>query len=443
MVFLTFTIGVLNLCLGYVLAVKLGYGPPTLFAWAAPKVDRVAEAEVAAMLAEADTAPDLDAMLEDVSEDDWFDEPLEEQAGEVDVRDEDPSQVLEADAPEDWDLDEKFVETSILKLNIAMMKSGARVTEIDARLRNAQTHCDLELIQSCLRDLKEDCQTYLAEQSSAARTFHDRIGELGELSALGDEIELTNLEQAAQIETTLSNLDNMDFQSDLTAAAKRLLDEIDHLRVARHRLRDSQEEAFLAIARSENRLDKIEKRLYNDSLTKLPNRIGLETMLHDWWTSGKLRAHQMSAALFDVDRFTRVNEEHGPMIADAILHGIAQYLQQQCAKNDLVARFSGQRFFVMMVDTGPRTATKNVELIRQGIERISWVREEKEAVVTVGGAVTEVAVDDAEYDVFRRLLAAIKAAKQAGANRCFLHDGQVISPIESPNFGTDYIEIQI
>ena len=39
--------------------------------------------------------------------------------------------LLHPNAPENWDLNEKYVETSLLKLNIAMIKSGVRATEID------------------------------------------------------------------------------------------------------------------------------------------------------------------------------------------------------------------------------------------------------------------------------------------------------------------------
>ena len=88
-----------------------------------------------------------------------------------------------------------------------------------------------------------------------------------------------NLEQSAQVETTLNNLEYMDFSGDPEEGNQRLLEEIKNLRMARHRLRDKQEAAFLAIARCENRIDKIEKQLFIDPLTKLRNRIGLEVEL--------------------------------------------------------------------------------------------------------------------------------------------------------------------
>src|SRR5690606_20504717 len=106
----------------------------------------------------------------------------------------------------------------------------------------------------------------------------------------------------------------------------------------------------LAIARNEGRIGKIEKQLYLDPLTKLTNRIGLEATLHEWWKAGKPRSHPMSAALLDLDRFERINDEHGSLVGDRILNRLAQFLREQCGAGDLVARFAGQRFFIMMCD---------------------------------------------------------------------------------------------
>ena len=455
MVFLTFMIGILNLCLGFALAVKLGYGPSSLLddwdaidgpdrpaAPAASNHDVELPDELAAMLADAEAEPDLASLLDDDPDDDLFDEPMEE-SEEEEVADEDASEMLDPDSPENWDLNEKFVETSVLKLNIAMMKSGARSTEIDTRLRAARGHRDRETIQKCLRELKEDCETYLAQQSKAADDFHDRIGELGELSELGDRIELTNMEQAAQIETTLSNLANMDFESDLEAAAARLLEEINNLRMARHKLRDSQDQAFMAIARYENRIDKIEKQLYNDPLTKLANRIGLEATLHEWWTSARPGSRQMSAALLDLDGFGLINEVQGSLVGDRLLYRVAQFLEKHAGKADLVGRFAGQQFLVMVLDIGPRAAIKNIEFIRQGIERITFLHDEEELRLTAAGAVTEVTSGDSEESVFERLREALAQAKQAGGNRSFMHDGRETELIESPNLGAKYTEIRI
>jgi len=440
-VLLTLVIGILNVCLGYAVAVALGYGPPGLMqAWDSLTRDpaRELEAEFDGMVEEM---PNLtaEAMLDDSPEEsteiDPYDEPYDDDAFEF-------SQVA-MDNPEHWDLNEKYVETSILKLNIAMMKSGQRCTELDTRLRACQGHADAQTIAECLQLLREDCEQYLAEQTENAERFRERISELGELSALGDEIEMANLDQAAQVETTLNNLEYMDFESDPEAANRRLIEEISNLRAARHRMRDNQEIAFLAVARYEDRVDKIEKQLFIDPLTKLRNRVGLEVQLGEWWKQGRAGQRQMCAALFDLDEFGAINEKHGSAIGDRVLYELAQFLLRNVGKADTVARYAGQRFFVLMLDVGPRQAMKTAEVARQQIQQIAFTRPEGTIELTTCMGMTDVKPDDSYTDVFNRLEAALDHAKKRGPNEGSHQPSDADEPesTESPNFGCEPMEI--
>lgn len=438
--------GLVNLSVGFGLAMYFGYGPPTLRdAWHALCEDLWEKRSGGASLppaAESRPAPvvapeNLGEMLDTSAEDHLSIEPF------IEPYDDDLAELLVPPSPEAWDLNEKFVETSVLKLNIAMMKSGARATEIDTRLRQARGHVDAGTLQRCLDELATDCEIYLAEQREAAHEFHERISELGELAALGEEIEMANMQQAAQIETTLSNLRHMDFQDDLEGAATQLLAEIHRLRVARHKLRDSQEIAFLTIARYENRLEKIERQLCNDALTRMRNRVGLEVTLQEWWRQGRPRNRSLCAALWDLDAFGQINEQHGSRIGDRILVHTAELIQKLIGEQDLPARYAGQRFFVMLVDTGPRAATKTVELIRQSLARVTFRHAGQEIRVTACAALAEVQAGEAPEELFARLEEALRAAKQAGPNRTFFHNGRQPEPIEAPNLGAEYQEIDL
>ncbi len=443
MVLLTLIVAALNLCLGFTVAVFFGYGPPGLLeAWQVLVTDRggLEDDEFTGLSQELATTP-IELMLDDASGEESeiqpYSEPYDENAAEFEQ--------IALDAPEQWDLNEKFIETSILKLNIAMMKSGARATELDTRLRACKGQSTEKTIQDCLIKLQEDCEAYLAEQAENAERFRERVSELGELKALGDEIEMANLDQAAQVETTLNNLKYMDFGSDLEAANARLLEEIDNLRVARHHLRDEQEVAFLAIARYEDRINKIEKQLYTDPLTKLRNRIGLEELLWQWWQQKRHQSRQMNAALFDLDDYGGLNERQGSLLGDRILYEVAQYMLRSAGKADTVARYAGQRFIVIMLDAGPRQATKLAETIRQGIEHLVFLRNSEEIRLTACSGVTEIRPDDGYVDVFNRLEAAVQHAKRSGPNRCSQNSSLDMgaTAVESPNFGIKDIEIVI
>ena len=151
----------------------------------------------------------------------------------------------------------------------------------------------------------------------------------------------------------------------------------------------------------------------------------------------------MSAALLDLDAFGQVNERYGALVCDKILYRIAQLIQGKLGEADLVGRFAGQQFLLMILDVGPRKALKSIELIRQSIERITFLSGDEEIRVTVGGGITEVASDDTQEAMLKRLEQALHEAKQARPNRSFLHDGEQAELVESPSLGAEYVEIPI
>ncbi len=449
MVWLTLAIAVVNIGVGFAVAMHLGYGPPSMAeAWrtlcgqAAPALAAPAPA-ASSPTSPASARPSVHEAEADPGP------PPAESPPATDVAGDEPAEpVEETDLPQPshpavWNLDERYVETSVLKLNIAMLRSGVKVTEIDTRLRACKGEYDSQTIQQCLEDLKQDCETYLVEQSQAAEQFHQRLDELGALASMGEQIEMTNLEQAAQIETTLSNLHHMDFSDDLQAAGERLLAEIDKLRAARHKLRDSQEQAFLAIARQEGRLGHIEDQLKRDRLTQLFNRVGLEATLHQWWEEGRPSQQELCVALLDLDKFQSVNEKHGSQAGDRVLYHVAQYLLGAAGEGNLVARFAGQQFSIVTVNQGPRTVTKNLELIRQSVERMTFARGDNSLSLTVSVAITPIQPDDTPETLFGRVEDTLAKAKQAGHNRTFFHDGEAAQLIQSPNLGAEYRDILI
>ncbi len=434
---LTVVIAVVNLAVGYAAAVLLGFGPPTFRdAWSALGFGNRGRLEEPDLLwLQKASAQPVAALL------DGFEQETTELQPDIEPYDEDMAELLLPDQPEYWDLNEKYVETSILKLNIAMIKSGLRTQEIDMRLRAAAGRTDPETIRRCLEELKEVCQSYLEQHREAAERFAARISELGQLRSLGEEIELANLEQAAQLETTLSNLQHMDFESDLEAANRRLLSEIHNLRVARHWLRDMQEAAFLAVARYEGRLPSIERQLWHDPLTRLRSRIGLEVALAEWWKQGRHQTRQITGLLLDLDSFGKVNEKYGSLIGDRVLVHVAEWIKKHASPADLVGRFTGESFLLMMPDVGPRAAIKHAEQFRQTLEKMLFRTGEETFRLTATGAVVEVRPEDTDEQVLRRLQETLREAKRAGRNRIFFHNGRQPEPVEAPNLGAEQTEI--
>ncbi len=112
-------------------------------------------------------------------------------------------------------------------------------------------------------------------------------------------------------------------------------------------------------------------------------------------------------------------------------------------QRDLVGRFAGQRFLMMMPDTPPNAATEQAEAIRQSIERMTFLHGDDEIRLTASAGVTEVLPDDTQDGLFERLEQAVQQAKEAGPNRSAFHGGDKAALVEAVNLRAAYSEIPI
>ena len=427
MVLYVFIVAALNLCLGYALAVYLAprFG---LVRAAAATSTNAAQPSIAAAPA-PHVRPEADTPVLPASPSPTFVPPVLEPTPEI------PQAWL--DLLDESAQSNSFVEAAVHVLKLEVGRYRDELIRIDARVRQSLAAPDAAAIDECLVELKQCNVDWLARQQEAASHLSNQQGNLGEFSSMGTSLEETLLEQTAQIETTCSNIEHLDFASDPTAGCQRLIGEISKLLDMAHNLRDRMHESLLAIVLHDKRLDTLDKRLQVDGLTGLYNRSGMEVVFHEWWLDDPSRIRLASVAMLDLDRFGRLNELHGVTVGDRVLRGFAELLQDLIRKDrgfDVMCRFSGQRFVVFFGDTGPRAANSEIERIRQTIEATSFEYNDAEIQVTVSCGVTEVTAADSTMTLFERLRKTMREAKKAGRNGTCLDDGTGPSIVEPPTF---------
>lgn len=129
-------------------------------------------------------------------------------------------------------------------------------------------------------------------------------------------------------------------------------------------MRAFQIEHQLEIQRKElERLNKI------DPLTQIYNRGHFNTAFEFQWNSGIRREHAQSLLLIDIDHFKAVNDNYGHLFGDNCLRHVAEIIHCTAKrKTDLVARFGGEEFTVLLSDTSIKEAHSMAEVIRTQIE---------------------------------------------------------------------------
>ncbi|NUT47446.1 MAG: diguanylate cyclase [Saccharothrix sp.] len=155
-----------------------------------------------------------------------------------------------------------------------------------------------------------------------------------------------------------------------------------------------------------------------DPLTGLANRLGLERAAAGLLESTAARGRVPWLVLVDVDRFKGVNDDAGHAAGDATLREIAQLLRRECRAADLVARWAGDEFVVLLgdaegtADAGPTVA----ERVRAAVDGHDWtvvLGTRRRPTVSIG-----VATGPANLDhLFAAADMALYRAKRLGRNR--------------------------
>ena len=104
-----------------------------------------------------------------------------------------------------------------------------------------------------------------------------------------------------------------------------------------------------------------------DALTGLPNRRHVIESLEKEIHRADRHERPLALALLDLDRFKQINDTHGHPSGDAVLRSIADVLRRVCRNGDIVGRFGGEEFAVLMPETSPEQAERVCERIRTAI----------------------------------------------------------------------------
>jgi two-component system, cell cycle response regulator len=168
----------------------------------------------------------------------------------------------------------------------------------------------------------------------------------------------------------------------------------------------------------------LEYDVLRDSLTKVANRRGFEyevsRRVFDWLRKGT----PLSLLFIDIDFFKSVNDRYGHQVGDRVLHKIALMIQNSVRSMDLVSRYGGEEFAVLLHCCRADEAKIAAERIRRDIELNPIEVEGKQLAVTISiGLSTSIVNDDPEMLVLRADQA-LYAAKQNGRNCCQYNDGE-------------------
>ena len=169
-------------------------------------------------------------------------------------------------------------------------------------------------------------------------------------------------------------------------------------------------------------LDELERRATTDPLTGLANRRAGREALERETALARRHGHALSVALFDIDHFKKVNDDLGHDVGDVVIREFARVLRLAARATDVVARWGGEEFLVLLLHTdleGGRIFGERIrELLAKG-QPWEALRDPKTGhlrQITASCGIATLAPDD-EGDLVRRADEALYDAKRAGRDR--------------------------
>ncbi|RLK51032.1 PAS domain S-box-containing protein/diguanylate cyclase (GGDEF)-like protein [Alkalispirillum mobile] len=152
----------------------------------------------------------------------------------------------------------------------------------------------------------------------------------------------------------------------------------------------------------------------HDALTGLYNRRYTQRALQRELQLGQRTGQPVSAVLFDLDHFKRVNDTHGHAAGDRVLKRLAELVRARVRDTDIAGRWGGEEFMLVLPGTDDAGAEQVAETLRQKVEGCEFPTVGR---VTVSVGYAEASATENVDELFKRVDEALYAAKRAGRNQ--------------------------
>lgn len=116
-----------------------------------------------------------------------------------------------------------------------------------------------------------------------------------------------------------------------------------------------------------SRYEDLLERAHTDELTGVKNRAAFEQLRRDWLERASVEARPVAIAMADVDRFKEINDQHGHAAGDEVLRALGSALEEHLRDGDLVFRYGGEEFALVLRDVTQSEAVDVAERLRVAV----------------------------------------------------------------------------
>ncbi|WP_260295444.1 GGDEF domain-containing protein [Sedimenticola hydrogenitrophicus] len=320
-----------------------------------------------------------------------------------------------------------------LKSRLGAGMSAADVSPILSELVELSEHARIQAEQE-----RQEVERFLLQMTEQLQRLDQEVNGLGSAgSALTTGNRRLDSEMQGQVTQLRASVEQATDLDELKVAIAHRLDLI------QDRLRGQRSESERQILDFQQRIDLLTTRLgdmeqeavalrkhvdearseaFTDALTGLNNRHAFDCRLQEEFVRWSRYQYPLSMIVIDVDHFKKVNDTHGHLAGDKVLHVIGTHLKQATRQVDFPARYGGEEFVILLPEVDLTGAGSVAEKIRRAVEEKPFHSGDNRVNITVSCGVSTFHKGDGRKSPFKRADEALYLAKRQGRNRCRTED---------------------
>jgi len=167
----------------------------------------------------------------------------------------------------------------------------------------------------------------------------------------------------------------------------------------------------------EGELRRLSEEVATDALTQIANRRGLMQHFETERARMAREGGELAVGLLDIDNFKRLNDSLGHAAGDQALVALAEHVRKSLRPVDVVARFGGEEFVVLLPGTPLDEAQRVLSRLQRLLSASLFMHDGQEVFVTFSAGVTAYRAGEPLEDAMERADEALYEAKRTGKNR--------------------------
>ena len=162
-------------------------------------------------------------------------------------------------------------------------------------------------------------------------------------------------------------------------------------------------------------VERVKQLAYLDGLTGIFNRRFFEMRINEEIERARRYGTGMAVIIADIDHFKHLNDEFGHLLGDEVLRQVSSIFHQQVRKMDVVCRYGGEEFAILLTQTNEQQALKVAEKLRRQVQ--GWQFPGVPRAITISAGVAAFPTHGRSRDeIVRTADKGLYAAKQDGRN---------------------------